>query len=46
MELNRAAREMDKTKLPQLGPFAAALAVVCELAETFKKKEDKIVPGK
>ena len=25
MELNRAAREMDKTKLPQLGPFAYAL---------------------
>ena len=25
MELNRAVREMDKNKLPQLGPFARAL---------------------
>ena len=33
MELNRATREMDKTKLPQLGPFAVALAWVCERAE-------------
>ena len=33
MELNRAAREMDKTKLNQLGPFALALAWVCFGAE-------------
>ena len=33
MELNRAAREMDKTKLPQLGPFALALGWVCGSAE-------------
>ena len=29
LELNRAAREMDKTKLPQLGKFALALGFVC-----------------
>ena len=46
LELNRAAREMDKTKLPQLGPFAAALGWVCNGAEEYKKKEDKIVPGR
>ena len=46
MELNRAAREMDKTKLNQLGPFALALGLVCWGAEENKKKEDKIVPGK
>ena len=46
LELNRASREMDQTKLPQLGPFAYALAYVCGSAEMFKKKEDKIVPGK
>ena len=45
MELNRAAREMDKTKLPQLGPFAQALGWVCAEAEKNKKIEDKIVPG-
>ena len=33
MELNRAAREMDKTKLPQLGPYAEALGWVCNGAE-------------
>ena len=46
MELNRAAREMNRTKLPQLGPFAKALREVCCGAEWNKKKEDNIVPGR
>ena len=33
LELNRAAREMNTTKLPHLGPFARALGWVCWKAE-------------
>ena len=45
LELNRASREMDETLLPQLGPFAKALARTCAGAERWKKKEDKILSG-
>ena len=45
LELNRASREMDLTNLPQLGPFAAALGMVCWKAEYNKKKEDRIILG-
>ena len=45
MELNRACRQMDLTKLPQLGPFAYALSCVCRWGDSKKKKADKILHG-
>ena len=44
-ELNRAARENDKSLLPTLGPFACALWAIITLAERNRLKHDSIKRG-
>ena len=45
-EINRAARDMDKSYLSELGPLHRALVVVIALAEKYKSEGDKMTPGK
>ena len=44
-EVNRVARDQDKTYLKELGPFLKALGRVTWSAESSKLKSDKVASG-
>ena len=44
-EANRVARDMDRTKLKELGAFLQALFEITNSSEKNKKKQDKIMTG-
>lgn len=45
-EVNKAARDMDRSKLSQFGPFVQALGCITYCGEFNKQPNDKIPTGK